>query len=83
MFPGSGIAHQDLFRRSEKRTPGLPNPEHSKWRSRPKEVERFQRYAHNLASWGGYGSNKYPKEILYAIKPPNEDHFDFNNSCNN
>ena len=60
------------FRRSEKWMPGLPSPDHGKWKSRPEEVEGFQRYIHNLASWGGYGSNEYPREILYSVRHPSK-----------
>eukprot|EP00435_Cladocopium_sp_Y103_P044265 s1257_g12.t1 len=56
------------FRRSEKWMPSVPSPEHTKWKSRPQEVEGFQQWVFALATWAGCGSNEYPREILYSVK---------------
>lgn len=63
--------HDDSpFKRSEKWMPAVPTPDHKAWNTRPQEVEGFLSWIYALSTWTGYGSNEFPKEILFSIKHP-------------
>ena len=60
------------FRRSEKWMPAMPIAEHSKWKKRVDEVYDFMSYVHELSTWVGFGSDEFGKEILFAVRQPDE-----------
>ena len=60
------------FRRSEKWMPAMPIADHSKWRKRVDEVYGFINYVHELATWVGFGSDEFGREILFAVRQSDE-----------
>ena len=60
------------FKRSEKWMPAMPIADHSKWKKRVDEVYGFISYVHELSTWVGFGSDEFGKEILFAVRQPDE-----------
>ena len=60
------------FRRSEKWMPARPVADHSKWRNQVDEVHGFISYMHEPATWVGFGSDEFGREILFAVRQPDE-----------
>ena len=65
-----GSEDRNPFTRSEKWMPAFPVPPHDKCTTRPEEVEGFNSYIQNLASWAGLGDNEWPREILWSLRSP-------------
>lgn len=60
------------FRRSERWMPPLPQCNHQQWKKRTDEVFGFIAYCHDLATWVGFGSDEFGKEVLYAVRQDSE-----------
>ena len=59
---------RDMFSKSDKWLPAMPQPDFSAWKSRQEEILQFSQYIGSLKAWSALGSDTFSYEIRQSIQ---------------